>query len=495
MYMTTYCLRRVMLLLGIIATSLNATAALSPSDTPDITLKLAGSTIWDNNTLAVLNNLCVSNTLSTFVDADPKGKGTYWKAYFCQINSAQVPGLSLSNPKVLILKRNKNGMITGVVPMLETTKPIQFMGISNSGQCVLSAGSSTAYTCRTTQSGDLINYTPDMGLHDIDAFLTRDANFTPVIDGNTYKEPIADAILSNLTMQNAGGVIQNTPVSKNLRDALQAAQVGEGTLPSSCVGAETLACMPSLTTDFLSRVFAGKIQDWGEVIRGGLPMTSYSKAQLDTTKVAICRRNRGASTQMAVNEYFLRNPCDAQGTVPVEISNNVTGPIVVAPGQVSEEEKCLDDFSQGTNNLGLNPAAQHIWAIGMLTTERNTTLAYNYRYIKIDGYEPSPQQVFNGNYKYFGEASFVWRKAPPMQLAGDALVLVQKLATAMTTPQLFGTLNAKITEPWGTGAFIATSGQGYQAGTTFDASNPVTPWTHQLPGNQLNNCQALINNP
>jgi hypothetical protein len=67
-------------------------------------------------------------------------------------------------------------------------------------------------------------------------------------------------------------------------------------------------------------------------------------------------------------------------------------------------------------------------------------------------------------------------------------VLAKKIAEDATTPALFGALNAKIVQPFGNGAFIATAGQGYTAPPTFDPALPVTPFTHQPSGQLLNNC-------
>ena len=461
-------------------------AALGPTDTPELILKISGSTIWDNNFATVLNAICLPDTLSSYVDGDVNGKGTYWKAWFCQIDGDQVAGLGLKNPKTLILKRNRNGMITGVAPLLEPAKSIKFMDIRNTGQCALNEGSTNAYTCRTSQQGDLIDSAPDVGVLDIDPYLMHDSNYTKKIDGVAFQEPNPERMKTELQVTNAGGVVQNTPVSLNLRDALQAAQVAEGKLASHCVGDESLACIPSLEKSFLTKVFLGQVFRWSEVAYAGKPLTQYAQAPLDTDVVHVCRRNKGASTQAAINSYFLRNPCSTSGGTPVEISNPRFGPVVVAPGQVTEEEKCLDDFSANTNNSGLNNSGR-AWAVGMLTTERNKDFKYQYRYIKIDGVEPSVEKVFSGDYPYFSEAAFAWLKAAP-KLGGDLLVLAKKIAGDATTPALFGALNAKISQPFGNGSFIATAGQGYTAPAVFNPALPITPFTHQPAGHLLDNC-------
>ncbi|MDD5036229.1 MAG: hypothetical protein PHE55_15885, partial [Methylococcaceae bacterium] len=147
------------------------------------------------------------------------------------------------------------------------------------------------------------------------------------------------------------------------------------------------------------------------------------------------------------------------------------------------------DLNDGTNNSKTNPLpGAKGWAIGMLTTERNTNLSKNYRYIKIDGYAPTIQQAAAGHYLYFSEAAYLWRKADP-QPTGDQLVIIQKIAKDATSPTIFGQLNAAIGHKWGTGAYLAVSPQGYPVVHPFDPANPITPYTHAPGGLNLDNCR------
>lgn len=478
--------------------------ALPPNINPDITLNVAGSTIQDNNLVKVLGNLCLAGSLDQYKDADATGKGTYYKAFFCQIDSVKIPGLGLTNPRLLILKRNKSGAITGVYPLLETGKPINFMGIANqpggTPQCTESPAGSLSWTCRTDRPGDLVLATPDLGVLDIDPQIFRDANYNPTIDGIHFNPPTLAGVAATLNVLNAGGVLQNTPVTLGLRNALQEAQVAQSKLDAACLTdatrRETAYCMPSLSKAFLTSVFAGRIAKWSDVrvdypASGGStmaskPLTEFNGGSLTTDLVHICRRNLGASTQAAINAYFLNNPCAATGSVPVEISNPVSGPVVVAPSQVTATETCLADFNDGSNNGALNPNSSKAWAISMLTTERNTKLDRNYRYIKINGAAPTLDEVAAGRYDYFSEAAYVWRKQDPRP-TGDALTLILKIAADATTPTLFAQLNAAIAHPWGQGSFIAVSGQGYTPSAPFNPNTPVSAYTH-APDGSLDNC-------
>lgn len=479
-----------------------AALALPPSDTPDLTIHIAGSTIWDTNLKEVLEDLCFAGTLDSYRDADATGRGTFWRAFFCQIDSDKAPGLNLRNPRLLVLKRNRAGAITGVYPLLEPEKPVNFMGIDNSpgGAVQCAAAGSRSWNCRTDRPGDLFKATPDLGVSDVDPQIFRGFNFNPRIDDTSFNPPTPAAVAAALTVKHAGAVVQNTPVSKNLRDALQEAQVAQGKLDARCLTdaalRETEGCMPSLSKGFLTSLFAGRIGKWSDVMvefaapgasgATSKPLTDFNSGSFSTPLVHICRRNKGASTQAAINAHFLNTPCAATGSVPVEVSNPVAGPVVATPTQVTMAERCLADFNDGANNGTFNPTRAKAWAVGMLTTERNGNLALAYRYIKIDGVAPTVEEVAAGRYPYFSEAGFFWRKNTPAP-RGDTLTLIQKITTDATGPSLFGRLNAAIAQPWGRGSFIAVPAQGHSATHPFDPNNPVSAYTH-APTGSLDNC-------
>jgi hypothetical protein len=495
---------------GIAAGQAPDVGALPPGEAPDYTIKIAGSTIQDLNLVKLLETLCLPNTLDQYRDNDATGKGTYYRAFYCQLDSSKVTGLASVNPKVLILKRNRSGAITGVYPLLEPGKAINMMGIANDlaggtePQCTRAAGGGE-WSCRTDRPGDVFKTTPDLGVSDVDPQLLRGVNYSSAIDGVAFNPPTVAGVTAVLTVKNAGAVVQGIPVSRNLRDALQEAQVAMGQLQAICATdaaeREKEYCMPSLSRSLIASLFAGRIGKWSDIkveyrpagaaAATSLPLSAYHGGPGNDDLVRLCRRNRGASTQASFNAHFLNTPCSATGTVPVEEaeSNPIAGPIVLTPTQVTIEENCLADFNDGTNNSAVNPGLAKAWAIGMLTTERNTSLARNYRYVKIDGAAPKVEEVAAGRYPYFSEAAYLWRKADPKP-AGDTLTIIQKIATEATAPSMFGQINKTITHPWGQGSFIAVSSQGYPVAHPFDPDNPVSAYTH-TPGDALpDNCRV-----
>ncbi|MDD5034946.1 MAG: hypothetical protein PHE55_09330, partial [Methylococcaceae bacterium] len=344
---------------GTLAAFAQTAMALPPSTVPDITIKVAGSTIQDNNIVALLGQICKPGSLDNYKDSDASGKGTYYKAFFCTIDSSKVPGLTLKDPALLILKRNKSGVITGVYPLLEPTKPIPLMGINNTvtaggasqPQCTAST-TANSWTCRTDRAGDIFNATPDMAVADVDPQLMRGVNYASTIDGITFNQPTSALVAANLTVINAGAVMQNTPVTLDLRNALQLAQIEQGALPVDChAGDETERCMPSLSRGLIASLFAGRIGHWSDIkvesTAGVTPLTHYNGGPAGDDLVRLCRRNRGASTQASFNAYFLNIPCSSSGVTPVEVSNPLAGPIVATPPQVTTTADCLADFNDG----------------------------------------------------------------------------------------------------------------------------------------------------
>lgn len=478
----------------------DAVWALPPTTLPDITLTVAGSTIQDNYLLKYLAQVCKPDTLDTYQDADPVGKGSYYKAFFCTLDSEKLAGLQLQDPKLLILKRNRNGAITGVSPLLDPGKKINMMGIANTdgiaAQCSETLPGSRSWTCRIDRPGDQIQVTPDMGVSDIDPQIFRGINFTPTIDDKTYAEPTPALVAKTLNVASAGALVQGIIVTRDLRDALQTAGINQGLLSPECQGNESVACMPSLSKSLIASLFAGKIKRWSDIQveytpTGSTsliaePLTTY-KGPADT-KVYLCRRNKGASTQAAFNAYFLNNPCSsATGLTPTEVSNPLNGPMVLTPTQVTAEETCLADLNDGTNNGTLNPASAKAWGIGMITTERNTSLGKNYRFIKIDGAAPTLESVASGHYAYFSEATYHWRKLDPKP-KGDLLTIIQKIAAGASAPAIMASINATIKQTWGQGTFLALTTQGYAAKYPFDPLFPVSSYTHTLNGG-IDNCR------
>src|SRR5690348_13802166 len=76
----------------------------------DLEIKIAGASAPDIALKDLINNVCVAGSLTTFTDTIGKDVGSSYSAYFCQIDSAKVPGLTsgtvVGSPYVLFRKRS-----------------------------------------------------------------------------------------------------------------------------------------------------------------------------------------------------------------------------------------------------------------------------------------------------------------------------------------------------------------------------------------------------
>ena len=106
-----------------------------------------------------------------------------------------------------------------------------------------------------------------------------------------------------------------------------------------------------------------------------------------------------------------------------------------------------------------------------------------WRYIRIDGYAPTLENVAAGVYPHWAEGSVIYRT----NKAGDAQwVLKTKLLKAFAddlgSPTVANAVNT--TQAWGkTGIFATTADpRGFTASVPFNTSNPVVALTHNNGG-------------
>ncbi|MBS1212814.1 MAG: uncharacterized protein H6R26_1431, partial [Proteobacteria bacterium] len=134
------------------------------------------------------------------------------------------------------------------------------------------------------------------------------------------------------------------------------------------------------------------------------------------------------------------------------------------------------------------------WAIGVQSTEKNVDLSKGYRFVKIDGAAPTLEQTYAGHYMDFAEVTYQWRKAAFNGPTGDLLKIIQKIASDAGKPSIIAANNAKFKHAFGDGGYLAVSKSGFPvpANGIFDATNPVTPYTHAPGSLSLNNCRAPV---
>lgn len=445
--------------------------AHGPSVTPDIEMWMSGASAEDGMIGTLFADLCMSGTLDTYLS---NGDGAAHRAFFCTLDNAKVPGLALSNPKVLLHKRSAGGSGYGVAPVADAT-PITHMSIINGNCSVVSANT---YNCTITNPGDTVNHVSDAGISDVEPAL-----FVPPNVPSGFG-PVTPAQLSKLNITSQVGLVFGVPVSLNLRNALQQAQ-------GLHVGSEAEADMPSLSREQVAALMTGGIRKWDALKVNGVSLTAVAGVTAPAdTKVHICRRVEGSGTQAQFNANFLRVPCTAGAAQPLITGNPIIGPIV-------------NPLNEGAGNLDTcldNDNTSNYWTVGLQSTERNpfqfgtNTYKYGYRFIKIGGVAPTIKNAANNQYFDWAENSIQWLKAANGGPIGDKLVIFQKIATDAGKPTIVTHVNQEFKFSWGDAGYLSLNTNGWTPSTPFNPATPVATATHVL--GSVSNCRVpQVNKP
>ena len=214
------------------------------------------------------------------------------------------------------------------------------------------------------------------------------------------------SVVSQLTSSYPVTIVMGIPVTKNVRDALQASQ--------SLGNDETEANMPSLSTAQVNSILTGSFTAWSDLgitLPGGGDQTIY-----------VGRRGAGSGTTRAIDETFVGTNCVpgaspllggtglaniATSAIPAQCTGTGAGGSTLNQlGTSDDMASCLSSYQ--TNGVG---------AVGYLSTDYTPALADGYRWIKVDGYSPKQLNVANGTWKAWSEESLNYNKATA--LTGD----------------------------------------------------------------------------
>lgn len=439
--------------------------ALAPNTVPDITLYASGASAQDKAFGALLEELCVAGTYDTYLDG---GVGKAQRAFSCNLDSTKVTGLSIANPKVLIYKRSAGGSGMGVAPVADAT-PMEFMNV-NSTNCTLTATPNT-YNCAYNATSNMHMHTSDAGLSDVEPAL--------FVGVNSIGSDVTSSQLAKLDVRSVRAGVFGIPVTTALRNALQKAQ-------GLVVGDETQANMPSLSKIQVASLMAKNgVKKWDTLYMGGSKLTAVAGVTPPSDlKVHICRRVNGSGTQAQFNANFLGNPCSASALAPADTSSALSGPVVVLNSGSGDVDACLD--GKNTSN---------IWAVGVLSTESNVSLAKGYRFIKIDGVAPTLENVWNNTYFDWAEESMQWRtpSAGGPVATSDQYKILNTLASQAGKPSIIASANVDFNHTWGQAGYLSLYTNGYASDTVWNVANPVTTASHGTP---VSNCRLpLIGKP
>lgn len=480
--------------------------ALSPSDLNSATtsiVRISGSSATTNQLIAFAQNNCVSGSLAHLTTSDPSNF-----ALLCTPDTSKISGLAHSNLVIV-----KNGSSIADLSALASKTGYPFLDVFNSafkGGC----GSATAvpatseyvdptnpgggtrialpgynkYTCPLTLTSAAA---PDMGISDVEPTLLVKAGAVYGVTG-AQLSALHDALLNV--------VVFGIPVTLELRDAMQAAQIASGTLPSSCaVGDETEECMPTLNHQQINSILNGNAVDWSEF---GLTNPSGDN------NIYIVRRIDASGTQTAAKVFFLNIPCatgllqflpatDGESSTAVNACSSTAPPsgTVHEGSTASDVQVCLQNHN--TN---------HRWAVGLMSVQTPAVGDANtgMRFIKIDGVSPTNLNVALGRYGFWTEATLNYAGTP----SGDVGTMITALTTGFSNPIVLRSVNTKFlltnllstpAEPWAAGVMAPSALVSPSSIPLLNTGNlqtdlanvyttPVNFYTHAIAG-APNTCQ------
>jgi hypothetical protein len=326
------------------------------------------------------------------------------------------------------------------------------------------------------------------------------------------------AVPGNFTQLNTGGQVHGIAVTSDFYKVLQAAQVISGTLPADTVigDYEHEKNVPTLGRNFVGSLLAGKVETWDQVqvvaaadANGATTGQDYkltdpvitTLAGVDVpTKVgtevpvAVSNRNAGAAIGAIAYATFLNYPWTEGAFAPATATSQAleatAKPLVKQPGGVSATGNLLDDWNQGTNVSTLNNVSgAKRWGIGVQAADANASGTKgthpedvagkrHYRFVRIDGYLPSIENVASGNYADWAEGVLLYNNDTTGKKA-DVVEILTAIANGLSSPSTAGTVNQKLVTTWGNpGIFGLTSG-GHSQSIPYSDASPVVPYSHK----------------
>lgn len=476
----------------------NGAMALTPANLPaDLELFIGGASAQDNGLKEVVTSLC-DDTVHAYSETGTI-PGRDYTAYFCTMSSAKVPGFPAGGLKVLVHKRSKGGSAFGAAPV-EAKDSVLRMNVVNDATCAVFSGNN--YRCTGTTSSVL-----NAGITDVEPSLFRGTGVNllkvgigGVVAGDPGTSPMTTAQLARLDKKPVAALTFGPVVTKNLRDALQAAQ-------GLTAGSDEESQMPSLSrTQYVSLV-AGTIANWGEFKVGGTALTTAPGVTPPTdATVRVCRRTEGSGTQAVSNQAFLNQPCagdvfpKADNTAGSQTAGtgNFTSLLGVPAGNPAihwnESSGNVDTCLTAINTGGY-------WGIGFQSLEKTNAA---YRFVKVEGNSPLLENVAKTKYDVVGITSFQWIKSTEADgLAGNQLILASKIRDDIgrdtelrTANNTFGGANILIggVPAVGKVGFAALASNGYTLNTPFDETKPVVPFSNRGTGGtgEANSCSAKV---
>ncbi|MEQ1622066.1 MAG: hypothetical protein ABL919_11710, partial [Methylococcales bacterium] len=493
----------------------------------DLVIYTSGGAAQDQAISKVVSTaLAASGSLDTFSDttsATSTTIGGRWQAFYFTGKSDL--GTGLAGKKIILVKRSYGAAGYGVVPLfanngeglalenlnIEGTQATDWEVDGTAGKkwkAVINQASANKFLKKVVSDGGFLGVDPAILLQ------PGTENYPEQVNEISTGQPEANwpdtlnATPEGFTLVSTGGLVYGVAVTQDLYKVLQVAQKRAGSLPSTVtVGHYSDPAIPNLSRNLLASILAGKIASWEQVkivdkdTKTAVALTDQSilteagvaapfKNVDGKSPVGVGRRNKGAAIGAVAYAKFLNYPGTANANKPAgntaSAEDDVAAPVVKSPGGAGATDNLLIDWNNGTNVSGLNSKSLKIWGVAVNSGDRNpgttadgATPGKPWRYVKIDGFAPTIENVAAGVYPHWAEGVVLYRtsKSTDPQWA-DKSKLLKTFADNLGSPTIAKDVNSTL--PYGvTGIFATTKDpRGFQAKIPFEATNPVVPLTH-----------------
>lgn len=489
-----------------------AAQALPPSPGPQVELFLSGATAQDEalENLVLLKdglsgapNLCQPGTLDIY-----RGQidGTAKRIYYCRL-AGRVAGVEAGVR--VALHKSSGGSGEGVAPLVDGTR-VQYLNLASlaaAGACdgarpIPARGDFAAYTEHTNCRGTAQAVVPTAGLSDVEPEL--------VVPGT-----------KGLHVRAQNQIVWGLPVTKNLRNALQAAQgLVANTVPHDDPSRDREEMMPNLTRAQVAAIFSGSLTRWDQFVdpqgtplpaskslaaraaanpdAAGVSPGAYRPAPRTGDSIYVCRRIASSGTQASFELHYLRRRCvtGAPAFVTPDDGSDVErgGPVEKLVRIPQPAGRVYAGIGSGDVRACLDAHEHHNrWAVGLLSTEnRGNNGANEFRYVKVDGAAPTLLNGALGRWPHVSEQSIQWQQSREAEFdASRTGGLLQFIAVNMGLPRVIRSLNSGFVHPFGDGGYLAPASSGFKPAAlpltaTAIRDNPVSMVSKSM--NRLNNC-------
>ena len=390
------------------AFAVSPTHPVSDYSTGTTDIYLAGSSAVDLALEKFIANACVDNSLDSY-RSDAAGK-----TYYLWTCTTDATHFNTTNTKIAIHK-NTNSSSDGVNGVVDGAAALAFLSTTDLATISGCTSSTVAATATITAYNQFICGTT------VGASGVGTASVVPTF-GFADAEPAQfnAAKVGQLVTAYPFSLIQGITVTKNLRDALQTQQ-------SLTSGSETLANMPSISSAQVAAIYQGRDTSLANAF-------GLSSATADN-KMYLLRRSGGSGTTRSFDARMVGDVCSstlAGITSATTLATSTIGTqckLVANGGTQKLQAGTSDDLVSCLNSLNTDGA----YGIGYLTTDYTPVAGDGYRWLKVDGYEPSLKNVADGKYKIWSELSLNYNATAGITADQTAFYNVIKAASASQT--------------------------------------------------------------